>query len=413
MSDGPAKSKRRIPIWALLILLAIGGVIMFVAGLFTYISVTAVPIHPDAAKIQSAVETPPPAEWADAAEQARRIARSAAMEQNLPGLSVAVGFRGDLVWAEGFGQSDLEEGVAIAPRMRFRIADLSRTLTSAAVGLLVDRNKLDLDADVRTYVPEFPQKPWPVTLRQLMSQTAGLIQDQGDEEPIDEHCTQTTEAFSRFAKHDLLFEPGTQYHESSYGWIVVSAAVEAAARRPFFSFMRSEILAPLQMNDTLPDSEPEPPANRATFYFPRFAGDTRYGPELTREGDYSCFAGAYAFLSTPSDLVRFAMAIEAGKLLQPATVQALQTPQKLKSGEVLEAGLGWHIETLSLAGQSVRMAGMGTKRDFLGGTAYLMTFPDRGLDVALTSNISFADLKSVAMKIADAFAARTPAASGK
>ena len=50
------------------------------------------------------------------------------------------------------------------------------------------------------------------------------------------------------------------------------------------------------------------------------------------------------------------------------------------------------------------MAGHGTKKDFLGGTAYLMTFPDAGLVVAVTSNISFADMKSVALKIAQAFA---------
>jgi CubicO group peptidase (beta-lactamase class C family) len=288
--------------------------------------------------------------------------------------------------------------------MRFRIADVSRTLTSAAVGMLVDRKALDLDADVRTYVPDFPQKPWPITLRQLMSHTAGLINDQGDEEPIDEHCESTTDAFGRFAKHDLLFQPGTQYHESSYGWIVVSAAVEAAAHQRFFSFMRSEIFAPLGMADTLPDSFVAPPANRATFYYPRFAGDTRYGPELAREGDHSCFAGAYGFLSTPSDLVRFASAVESGKVVQPATLQTLQTPQRLASGDATPRGLGWTLDSVSLAGQPARMAGQGTKRDFIGGTAYLMTFPDRGLVVALTSNISFADLKTPALAVAQAFA---------
>jgi CubicO group peptidase (beta-lactamase class C family) len=181
--------------------------------------------------------------------------------------------------------------------------------------------------------------------------------------------------------------------------------VEAAAREPFFSFMRTQIFERLGMTSTRPDSMTEPIPDRATLYFPRFAGDTRYGPESAREGDHSCFAGAGAFLSTPSDLVRFGQAMSGGKFLQPATVELLQTPQRLTSGEETGSGLGWQVETVSLAGQPTRMAGHGTKKDFIGGTASLMTFPQRKMVVAVTSNISFADTKSIALKVAEAFAA--------
>ena len=60
------------------------------------------------------------------------------------------------------------------------------------------------------------------------------------------------------------------------------------------------------------------------------------------------------FLSTPSDLVRFAMAINSGKLLQPATVQLLQTSQRLPSGQETGYGLGWDLETVALAGKQTR-----------------------------------------------------------
>ena len=76
-----------------------------------------------------------------------------------------------------------------------------------------------------------------------------------------------------------------------------------------------------------------------------------------REIDYSCYAGASVFLSTPSDLVRFGMAINSGKLLQPATVQLLQTSQRLASGEETGYGLGWDLETVTLAGQQTRTVG--------------------------------------------------------
>ena len=106
--------------------------------------------------------------------------------------------------------------------------------------------------------------------------------------------------------------------------------------------------------------------------------------------DYSCYAGASVFASTPSDLVRFGMAIHGGKLLEPTTVQLLQTSQRLASGQETGYGLGWDLKTVTLAGKPTRMAGH--DGDSLGGkVATLMAFPEHGLVVAVASNISHAD----------------------
>ena len=91
-------------------------------------------------------------------------------------------------------------------------------------------------------------------------------------------------------------------------------------------------------------------------------------------------------------------------LLKPDTIQLLQTPQRLASGKATGYGLGWELETLSLASQPARMAGHGSTAGFLGGTASLMTFPERRLVVAVMSYISFADTRSIALNIAEAFA---------
>ena len=207
-------------------------------------------------------------------------------------MSVAVGVGGDIVWAEGFGWADLENRVPVAPEMRFRIGTASTALTSAAVGLLLEKGRLKLDDEIQTYVPEFPKKQWPVTLRQLMGHLAGVRNDGGDEGPLfSERCERPVDGLRHFAERPLLFEPGTQYRYSSYGWILVSAAVEAAADEPFLTFMRKQIFEPLGMDDTMADSATEPIPDRATPYFPRFAADPRYGPDLMRQIDYSCYAG--------------------------------------------------------------------------------------------------------------------------
>jgi serine beta-lactamase-like protein LACTB, mitochondrial len=411
-------SMSRKQFWLALIVGAIGLPFAAVLGLWAYKSVTTPILHPDPQHVRSVTHSDPSGKWTDAVGRGRQTMRAGLTEQNLPGLSVAVGVDGAIVWAEGFGWADLEKHLPVAPDTGFRVADASKALTSAAVGLLLEKNMLHLDDEIQVHVPEFPKKPWPVTLRQLMAQVGGVTTDHGGEAPLSNassddgnparRCERTVDGLQLddFGERKLLFEPGTKYSPSSYGWILVSAAVEAAANEPFFAFLRRQVFEPLGMRDTTIDVAAEAIPARATFYFPRFglAGDTRYGPKSARQGDYSCYAGAAAVLSTPSDLVRFGMGIDSGKLVKPGTVQQLQTPQRLASGEETGYGLGWELETLSLAGYPARMAGHGSKEDFIGATTYLMTFPERGLVVAVMANISFADTKSIALNIAQAFA---------
>jgi serine beta-lactamase-like protein LACTB, mitochondrial len=240
-----------------------------------------------------------------------------------------------------------------------------------------------------------------------MGHLAGLWDGGGDEAPLlSARCERTLDALPHFAEQSLLFEPGTRYSYSSYGWILMSAAVEAAADEPFLRFMRTRIFEPLDMEDTLADSATESIPERATFYFPRFAADPRYGLQLMPEIDYSCYAGSSVFLSTPSDLVRFGMAIDRGKLLQPATVQLLQTTQRLTSGQETAYGLGWDLETVTLSGKQTQV--VGHDGDSLGGmVASLLTFREQGIVVSVTSNISYADTFTLASSIGQVFAGRT------
>lgn len=397
------KLKSRTEPWHVLILVAVGLLFVAIPGLWVYMSATATPLHPNLRDVPSVTQGVPQPKWASAVQRAQQIVRESLAGQNLPGLSVAAGVGRDIVWAEGFGFADLDKRVPVRPDHRLRIGTASTVLTSAAAGLLLEGGRLKLDDVIQKYVPAFPEKPWPVTLRQLMGHVAGVRTDSGDEGPLfSEHCERPIEALPHFAESSLLFQPGTQYRYSSYGWILVSAAVEAAAGQPFLTFMRERIFDPLGMRDTVADSAKQPVPDRVTSYFPRFAADPKYGLHLMRDLDLSCYAGAGVFLSTPSDLVRFGMAINGGKLLQPSTVQLLQTSQRLPSGRETGYGLGWDLEAVTLAGEQTRVAGH--DGESLGGmVASLMTFPHHGIVVSVTSNLSYADTFSLAAKIAQAF----------
>jgi CubicO group peptidase (beta-lactamase class C family) len=418
---------------------AAAGLLLLIPALWVYVSLTATPLHPNPGKVPTVARSAPSPTSAAAVEKARQIVRASVAGQNLPGLSVAVGIDNDLVWAEGFGFADIRTGMVVTPEHRFRIGTASTVLTSAAAGLLLEQGRLKLDDEIQKYVPAFPRKRWPVTVRELMGHLAGV----GDGSPLfTRHCGRTVEALQYFAEDSLLFQPGTKYRPSNHDWILVSAAIEAAADQPFLTFMREQIFDRLGMRDTIPDSVPpaagedfplvnlvrelihdpeatrdsgadstnRPAQDRVTPYFTRFASDPNYGMHVMRPLDYSCYAGASVFASTPTDLVRFGMAVNSGKLLQPATVQLLQTSQKLASGAETGYGLGWYVRTIELAGRQTRV--VGHDGDSLGGmVASLMTVPEQGIVVAVTSNISYAETFSLAVKVAEAFTnqARSPA----
>jgi CubicO group peptidase (beta-lactamase class C family) len=399
--------------WLVVFVLGLGLLIAVGLGGFGYVAFTSTPLHPSAQDVPSVTGSTPSPKWTDAVRRGQQLARARLVEQNLPGLSVAVGVGGDLVWAEGIGWADLDKRVPVAPDTTFRIGTASTVLTSAAVGLLLERGRLKLDDQIQAYVPAFPRKPWPVTLRQVMGHVAGLRSDGGDEGPLyGVHCARPVDALPHFAEADLLFEPGTRYRFSSFDWILVSAAIEAVADEPFLTFMHEQVFRPLGMTDTKADSLTATIPRRATPYFPRFAADTRYGPESMRDVDYSCYAGSSVFLSTPSDLVRFGMALDGGTLLQPATLQLLQTPQRLPSGQDTGYGLGWDLETVAIGGRQLRT--VGHDGDILGGpVASLLMVREHGIVVAVASNTSYADTFALASSLAQAFAPPATASTPK
>jgi serine beta-lactamase-like protein LACTB len=381
-----------------LIAMVIGLPIVAIAVLLAFVA-NHKPIHSNPQAVTSVRESPPLPKWAAAVEQGQAVIRAQVAEQNLPALSVAVGVAGERVWAEAFGWANLEHHVPATPGMRFRIGHVSKALTSAGVGLLREQGRLHLDAEIQEYVPTFPRKEWPVTLRQLMGHVAGVHHyrdtEWGDKPTAP--CERASDGVPSFADDPLLFEPGTQYRYSTYGWVLVSAAVEAAANEPFFTFMRRQVFEPLGMPDTEADSISHPLPNRVTSYY-----RGNLGSELTTNVDYTCFAGAGAFLSTPSDLVRFGTAMTRGTLLRPSTVSLLQSRQQLASGKDTDYGLGWMLETVELGGKSTPVIGHAS-RTIEGASTSFLTFPEHDLVVAVMANISFADTRSIALAVAQHF----------
>ena len=138
-----------------LILVPIVLLVVAIVGMRLYMSVSRQVLHANQQFIPSVKHGAPSPQWSEAVDRTRRIIRADLAAQNLPGVSVAVGIGGKIVWAEGFGWADIETRVPVTPNTRFRIGTASTVLTSAAAGMLLEKGRLALDDDIQTSVPPY------------------------------------------------------------------------------------------------------------------------------------------------------------------------------------------------------------------------------------------------------------------
>lgn len=349
---------------------------------------------PAGAQTSASYAEAPAAEHAAAVEFASVLLEAMMEESGTPGVSIAVGLDGDVVWADGFGYADIENRTAVWEETKFRIGSVSKPLTAAALGLLFERGRLDLDAPVRRYVPAFPEKRWEITTRQLAGHLAGVRHYVGEEFLSAKRYKSVGEGLEIFAEDSLLFEPGTLYSYSSYGWNLISAVIEGAADAEYLTYMRENVFEPLGLEHTVADHTDSIIPQRTRFYVRASDGRILNAPYV--DNSYKWAGGG--FLSTPSDLVRFAFAhIEPG-FLSSETVDTLWTSQRTADGEETGYGIGWSVREDS-AGQRQVAHGGGS----VGGTTLLILYPERRAGLAIVGNMSNAPVGSPARLILDAF----------
>ncbi len=326
--------------------------------------------------------------------EARAIVREAMSESGVPGVSVAVGFHGKVVWSQGFGLADLEHSVPVTPLTKFRVGSVSKPITAAAMGILMEQGKLDLDALVQEYVPDFPEKRWPITVREVAGHIAGIRHYRGNENLSSRRYSGATEGLEIFQADTLLFEPGSRYSYSTYGWNLLSAVVEGASGEEFLGFMRDNVFEPLEMRHSLAGHTDSIVGHRTGFYVRNREGRILNAPYV--DNSYKWAGGG--FLSTPEDLIRFGSAHLEPGFLSEETLQAFFTSQTLNDGEVTNYGIGWSTRTNEDGHRIVSHSG-----GSVGGTTMLIVNRDTGLVVAAVGNMSRAPIVGMARRIAAVF----------
>lgn len=339
---------------------------------------SSLPVGPDSFAQNAASRVAAAQPYAEARANANKIGNEL-VARGIPGLAVAVAVNGHLVYAEGFGYADLEERVPAWPTTKFRVGSISKSLTAAALVQLVALGKIDLDAPVQKYVPSFPDKSAKITPRLLAGHLAGIRHYKGDEFLIAQHYDSVVEALKIFENDPLVAPPGAAFHYSSYGYDLLSAVIESASGENFVSYMQRHVFTPMGLADTTADENRSIIEQRSRFYERQDNGTTDNAPYV--DNSYKWAGGG--FLSTPEDLVRFGSALLRPGFLSENSLRLLFTSQKTTSGQETGYGMGWFIHT-SKSGQRVYEHAGGS----VGGTSQLIIYPDTGVVVALTTNLS-------------------------
>lgn len=325
-------------------------------------------------------------------ERIRALAASELERSGAPGFALAVGLKNQLVFEEGFGLADVEQNVPAHAHTRFRTASIAKPMTATAVLQLAEQGRVDLDAPISRYVLEFPHSS--VTVRDVLGHLGGIRHYRGDEFASVRRYGSLNEALAVFLGDDLLFEPREKFSYTTYGYNLLGAVVERASGEEFVSYLNRRVFEPAGMTRTIPDDLYAVVPFRTRFY--RRAGEEKT-LENSQPADTSVKIPGGGLLSTAADLVRFAGAVSAGRLLKPATVREAFTAQKLRSGEDGPVGLGWFVEERR---PGVKMVGHGGGQQ--GTTSRLALLPETGTIVAVMTNMEgYPQLPDFATKLLD------------
>ncbi len=262
---------------------------------------------------------------------------------HVPGISVAVVENGDYEWASGFGLADVENNAPASEHTLFRLGSISKSLTAVAAMQLWERGHLDLDVPIQKYCPAFPQKPWPITTREVMGHLAGIRHYKSGSQDDPEigntkHFDNPIQAGLDFFKNDpLLSEPGKQFHYSTQGYTVVGCVIEGASGTKYVDFVHQNVFVPAGMDHTQVDDRFAIIPYRTRFYSKTDSGTVQNADFL--DSSYKIPGGGW--ISSAEDMAHFEVAILSDKLIKHATRDLMWTPLKPSDGSKDEYALGW------------------------------------------------------------------------
>lgn len=320
---------------------------------------TTEPPHQSAVAAASNIE-PVPVYRDELSDRAAKAIKDLAKEQGLVGLSVALadsrrepgpggGAAEGVFLTAHHGFENRESDIPASDRTTYRWASVSKPLTAVLAMHLAAQGKLDLECDVRTLVPEFPDKGEKITPRLLLTHQSGIVHysngrvvrtEREYPPPHDQHPFESViNALDTFKDSPLVCKPGERHSYSTHAYILLSAAIERAGGKPFWPLMRERICKPLGLQTLQPDYQWVQIPNRAVGY----KRVPVVGAVVSTNTDVSWKLAGGGFISTVADMAAFGAAMLDDRLLDRKTRAQMWKPQPTTDRKTTTYGLGWGV----------------------------------------------------------------------
>jgi CubicO group peptidase (beta-lactamase class C family) len=317
------------------------------------------------------------------------VERAARMDAYLAGLtqqaafsgSVLIAYRGHILLSRGYGLANREEGIPAAARTRYRLASVTKPITALGVLRLVAAGKVDLNASICEYLSQCPPAWAPVTVSHLLRHSSGIANftDFADFVYQEQQPATPEQVVTRFRSLPLGFTPGALYHYTNSNYVLLGLIIEAVSGQPYADFLRTELFAPLGMEQSGQDPGDFSPLGGTRGY----SGGARDIPF-----NVSNLFAAGDLYATVEDLYLLARALDAGRLLPDDLAAEMVRPAPGRYA------LGWMVEQRGphrLVYHPGWMSGAAT---------WFGRYPDLGLTVIVLSNSTYANVYAIADALA-------------
>ncbi len=314
-------------------------------------------------------------------------------EAGVVGCAVAIAEKGKLVFSSGFGFADLENPAEARPQTLFRLASISKPITAVAVMRLVERGQVDLKADIRTYVPEFPDKGHKISVEQVLNHTSGIRHYKGDEFASTKRYESVSDSLKIFQDDPLLHPPGESYTYTTYGYTLLARLIENVSGKSFPDFLNEEVFVRANMYASKIDDATAIIPNRAKGY--RAGPDNKAINSSFADTSYKWAGGG--MLSTAPDMARFGVSLLNGTLLKRDSVARMWTTSSLPDARITRYGLGFHVNQL----EGRRMISHTGSQQ--GAQTAMLIFPDHDVVIVVLTNYENHRAMDLARRIAEAW----------
>jgi D-alanyl-D-alanine carboxypeptidase len=320
------------------------------------------------------------------------LVRREMKQQHIPGMSIVVLRRGGVIKAEGYGLANVELMAASSKETIYEIGSITKPLTAAALLLLVEERRVELDAPVERYVSGLPAEWRGITIRQLLNHTGGMPRDPFPINAKTERLEYSRQDIFRLAVNlPLLFKPGAGFQYSNLGYYLLGAVIEETSGMTYPAFMDARTFRPLGMRGTQLNDHAVVIPGRARGH--DWQGELRLGAYQSP----SSYAPAGGIVSSVMDLAKWDTALSKGGLLKTSSLEQLWAPGQLSGGGRTSYGLGWNLDW-------VRGRRDINHRGSNGGfSSTLHRYVDDGLTVIVLANLAGADLERVARGVVGHF----------